>query len=76
MTSGGMLQLSVSHTPFVAFAALRATRQDSLVANAQQGFEFAFDPDVDGFTRVRANKMKSLHRGLLMSAADADNLAR
>ncbi len=70
LTSGRLLQLCVGDKPFVALAALRASRQDALVADAEQGVEFAFDPDVDDFAGVRAVKVQSFHSGLPLVAAD------
>jgi hypothetical protein len=54
----------------VTFPASRAAREDSFVADTEQGIELAFDPDVDHVTSPRAAKMQAFHRSLLLVAAD------
>ena len=48
----------------MALAANRATRENVLVADAQQRFEFAIDADVDILPCVRTGEMQPFHAGL------------
>ena len=58
------MELRVRDAPFVAFAAPRAAGQHPFVADAQQGFELAFDTDVDRFAGVRTIEVQTFHGGL------------
>jgi hypothetical protein len=62
--SGGLLKLGVGDPPFVAFAALRASGHDPLVANTQQRIELALNTDIDDLVGCRAAEVQTFHRGL------------
>jgi hypothetical protein len=62
--------LRVGDPPLVTLSALRTAREDSFIADAEQGIELAFDPNVDHVTGSGAAKVQAFHRSLLLVAAD------
>ena len=58
---GSLKKPGLADLPIMALAADRAAREHVVALDAQQGIEFAVDPDVDISSGLRTNEVQMLH---------------